>query len=591
MGTAVLALAQMVLTSLTVGLLPGGYRPLPLLGANALVFIALFVWCLWTGRFSFRKGLAPEERPYVVAIAAVIGVTLPVWLWELLNGLLLPPVYWDELYYHLVAPAVWARDGQIHFFATGNPFVAGYPANFGLIPGWMMVMTGNDVWADLTGFPFVFLGLMVVIAYCRRLGVSPWHSFWAGLLFVTTPMVIFHSKAAYIDLPLSVVFGVASYFLYLYAADGRRRHLVTAALAMGLLVGAKYSGLYMAIAGLLPIFYSHFKTSRFRRPRWLNTLACYFGPILLLGGFFYLRNIIMYGNPLHPMRLDILGVTVFAGKYLPGAFNFTAPENTWWTLAKSILETEPRPEMDSFYAGFGPQLLLLAIPAVIIFLVLERNRRGIIVTAWLIPLLITVATLPAMYPRYLIHISLFLLPFAAWLLDNLSRWWGRLLKFTAVTFAAYSVLIATPIYTVLPQHYQFAAQTVWAVNRAGLGAQYAYIVDLNEKRGGPLRIASSNLRMTYPLMGQRWQNEILYVKPTSEEQWLKGIVEAKADLFAIDATWEVAREASQESEWVVRHPEQFRLLFTDTRVTVYLVIPGDSDHQDFVHKLEPKVVQ
>ncbi|MBA1334523.1 MAG: hypothetical protein HPY66_2372 [Firmicutes bacterium] len=580
-GTFILALAQMIVITLTLGMIPGWYRALPLTAATAIIFVLLLVIC-------FRKGCLAKEsydsndKSYIKSFVLVLAVTLPVWLWEFFNGVLLPPIYWDELYYHLFYPAVWARDGYIHFFDMSNTFVAGYPANLDLISGWTMVMTGTDVWAELTGLPFVFLGIAVLFAFCKRLDICPRNSFWAGLLFATTPLVIFHSKAAYIDLPVSVLFGSAIYFLFLYFREGRLNYLIIGAVTMGIIVGAKYSGPYMAIAGLIPIIYRGCITrKRLFRPSWIKIIAYYCIPVILLGSFFYIRNLILFGNPFYPMTLRIWGVTIFEGLYFTDAFNFTAPESSWVTLAKALIETEPLPLIDSFYAGFGPQLIVMAIPAFFLFLINDKQWRTPVIIIFIIPLFISIASLPAKYPRYLIHINLFLLPFIAWMFGKLPSWPGRILKALAVCCALYSVLIATPMYHVGVQDYEIAANSIWSVNQVSEGHFYKYITDFNEIKGGPLRMATGTTIQSYSLLGENWQNQIFYIQPTTEEEWIKEMLDKNIDLFICD----FIGYDNPELKWIADNPEYFKLIYSSHPYYVYLVIPGDSEHQNFVDKL------
>ena len=317
---------------------------------------------------------------------------------------------------------------------------------------------------------------------------------------------------------------------------------------------------------------------RINKPRWRMVMTIYFGPLILLGSFFYLRNIILFGSPFYPMELEVFGATVFPGLYKTDAFRFTL-ENSWLTLAQAILELEPLPRMDSFYAGLGPQLVLLAIPAVVAFLLSEKNRRGLIAVVWLLPLLVSVASLPAKYPRYLFHISIFLLPFAAWLLDNVSLWKGRFLKVIGAFCVLYSVFIAVPVYPAVPNDYEAGMQSVWSVDRMRMYGHFNKLRELSSVKGGPLRIATGYLRMTYPLLGERWQNEVIYIKPTSEEEWIEGLTAADIDVFAIDDTLDFSAEA----EWIARHPELFVPYKTEPLYHVYLFVAGESgEHRSFI---------
>ncbi len=585
-ATFILALSQLIIISLTIGIIPGGYKPLPLTLSTVLIFIILLIICIIKGSFKVRERNL-HDKFYFKYYILVLGLTFPIWSWEFFNGILLPPIYWDELYYHLFYPGVWARDGYIHFFGNSNPFVAGYPANLDLITGWTMATTGNDVWAELIGLPFVLLGVAVVFAFCKSMEILPKHSFWAGLLFATTPLVIFHSKSAYIDLPVSVLFGASIYFLYLYAKGGREIYIIIGAIGMGILVGAKYSALYMVIVGILPIIYRWYITRKsIFKFNWEKVILYYGIPVVILGAFFYIRNIILFGNPFYPMKFEAFGVVIFDGIYTLNAFDFIASENSWVTLIKAIIETQEEVFLDSFYGGFGPQLILLAIPAIILFLIKEKEKRNLIIITIILPVLIIVAASPAKYPRYLIFLNLLFLPFFAWMLSKFSGIYRYLLQVVVILCIVYSVIIATPLYIPEIKRIDDAAESIWSLNQ--VNQLFDYIDTLNEIKGDSLLLTTGGLiNQSYPLLGKEWQNDVIYIEPTSEKEWLRDILDSNIDVIIFHYNGiEVP-----EKEWVEKNNEYFQLIYTKNLFSVYLLIPGDIDHKEFIDNVNEYLLE
>lgn len=594
MAATCFGLAATILISLTVGALPGGYRPLPLTAAAAILFISLLLAAI------LRRSLTPqvmtsEERTSLGAYVAAVAVAAPVWLWQWLSGLLLPPIYWDELYYHLTQAAIWAHAGQVTFRVCGNPFVIAYPAGFETVAGWSMAVTGTDIWADLLGFPFMFIGLAVIMAMAERLGVRPWNAFWAGLLWLFTPDVIFHAKSSYVDLPMSVVFGIAMYFLFRFAEGRGGRFLFIAGTAMGLLVGAKYSGPYMALAGLLPIgwrLWVRRPALRLTNPAWWRVGLLYFGPMVLVGGFWYVRNIILFHNPVEPMRIPFLGSSLFSGYFRPDAFTYT-PESGWVTFLRALVEYDPDAWMDGYWIGLGPQLLSLGILPVLLFLGRRSADRVPFVWLWLLPMSITIAVLPAKYPRYMLDLSLFLLPFCGWLLETLGHWFTVVtVKVAAVVCIAYAVLVATPHYTLSPPDYDRSAQTPWSALTMSYGRSYSLSLgQWNGLKEGPLRIyLHPGVRLTYPALGPQWQNETYCFLPTTEAAWVEQVLAAGTDLVVID-TVDGPGVTKVERGWLEANPALFRRVHSDPITWVYLVLPGDPAHQSFVGRVTARLAQ
>jgi len=198
----------------------------------------------------------------------------------------------DSLWYHLPWAASFAQTGSI----TGlrftdleylTPF---YPATAEMLHGLGIVLLGRDTLSP--GINLVWLSLTLLAAYCigRSRGVGAATTIGAALAMGTMMMDYSQAGAAANDV-VAVFFLLAAVAL-LITDPGRPAARVFAAIAAGLAVGTKLTVLAPVLAlsvGVVVIA---------PRGRRLGTCVLWLGPLIVAGGFWYLRNLIVVGNPL-----------------------------------------------------------------------------------------------------------------------------------------------------------------------------------------------------------------------------------------------------------------------------------------------------
>ncbi|SDW64774.1 ArnT family glycosyltransferase [Thiocapsa roseopersicina] len=204
----------------------------------------------------------------------------------LLTRALQIPFQFDELMYHLPTARDWAREGGL----TVNESLR-YPLsafNFHLLYAAALVL-GNDVFPHLI---HAFAGVLVAVGvysvgrryFDRRTGfVAALQTIIATLWFYET---------AYVDLGvgLFLFFGFVALALAYEQQDARWIYL--AAFFAGLAVGTKYQGLfYLPVLVLLALAVE-------RRPSVLVRASLV---LFFVGGYWYLRNLWISGDPLHPI--------------------------------------------------------------------------------------------------------------------------------------------------------------------------------------------------------------------------------------------------------------------------------------------------
>ncbi len=198
----------------------------------------------------------------------------------------------DSLWYHLPWAASFAQTGNITGlrFTDVEYLTPFYPATAEMLHGLGIVLLGRDTLSP--GLNLVWLGLVLLAAYCigRPRGVGAATTIGAALAMGTTMMDYSQAGAAANDV-VAVFFMLAA--VALLATDAERPAVrVLAAIAAGLAVGTKLTVLAPVLAltvGVIAIA---------PRGKRAATAGLWLGPLILAGGFWYVRNLIAVGNPL-----------------------------------------------------------------------------------------------------------------------------------------------------------------------------------------------------------------------------------------------------------------------------------------------------
>lgn len=259
----------------------------------------------------------PADQRLLAAIAAatVVVFGLPF----VLRTLMIVPVDWDSLTYHLFFPATWIQEGKLSFFPWLSPYnyVTFYPQNNELLIALLMVVLRNDLLAEAINLPLIALTAVAVGALCVRLGGRSRDGWAAGLLTATIPALLSWGATGYSE-PLfnccllsSLLFTVKTF------TDDRSALPISAGLAglaAGLAMGTKYLGLPLAALVCLTVC----AVPIVRKVGWrtvLKTQAIFVFFLLASGGYWYLRNWLTTGNPIYPV--PFLGLPFIDNPQMP----------------------------------------------------------------------------------------------------------------------------------------------------------------------------------------------------------------------------------------------------------------------------------
>ncbi len=311
LSAGIVAIAYAILTQASLGAL-GLLRPAPL-AAAAVLGAGLGLHALirarpWRELGELVRSLTVAE--WILASALCIALLSRAWA-----GLHLSSFSYDALGYHLHMPATWRALGRLELVPAvfGDPSSAYAPSNLELLFHALLALVGSDWLASTGQVPLAALAALAIHVAVRERGGTRAAGSGAALAFVLLPEVWQQATSALTDL------GQAAFFLSAVAVLLRCERAGTSGswgllgLALGLMLGTKFVSLVYS----LPLL-AWAVVVLLRRPprggRWPSA-ALAGAAAILAGGFWYLRNLLVAGNPLFPLRVEIGGRTVLPGLY------------------------------------------------------------------------------------------------------------------------------------------------------------------------------------------------------------------------------------------------------------------------------------
>lgn len=255
----------------------------------AIPLLVIGLVCLLRGCVRFRDA---GGGPPTIAGGLLLGATwLVAWLWATI-----PPTFFDELSYHLVAPQRALVTGQLQ--TTPWVFFNLMPHASDLLLAWGMAFAG-----DLGARAIVFalwvacsLAAWGLVEGITRPGASPWAAPLVAGALATSPMLWFLATLPFAETAL--VAAVVTAVVVLVAPPAERRPWLALGLVLGLAASVKLAGLYWVVAGLAATAVAGW-TGR-------DTLRA--GAVALASvAPWWVRAFVHTGNPVYPMAYGLLG--------------------------------------------------------------------------------------------------------------------------------------------------------------------------------------------------------------------------------------------------------------------------------------------
>jgi len=407
--------------------------------------------------FSRLRDLPRVESLLLLYLAGVFALTF--------LATLVPPGGgdYDSLVYHLAAPRQYLRAGRIvelrYDHHTYFPFGTEMLFTFGL---WLR----GPIVAKLFHWLMLPLACGAIVAIARR-HLSLRSGLLGAALFASLPVVQSEAPTAYIDLAL-VAFSLFAFLQFFnWLEDGTDSGLILCGIFCGFCLGSKYLGvLTFGWLGLGVLFFS----ARQKRFAFKPLLAFCALPILLGGGW-YLRNILWTGNPVFPFAYGVFGgrgwtagmaqrysieQAIFGFGHAPldwlmlpwrlsfsplGALNGMQP---WWPFGRAVSSAQTglfeTPGM-ALSTILGPALLAFGAP----LLFIQSKPRVVNFMLCSFAFFWLFWTLTAHYLRYLLPAFALLCIACGWAIERFLGRSAPLRLATAITFVIW--LCITPFLT------------------------------------------------------------------------------------------------------------------------------------------------
>ena len=324
---------------------------------------AVGVVAAWAAKRSARASTAEDtgvdstsatrqSAPRLANLAALISVAVVVGEWSTKtvaayhHGILST----DSLWYHMPFAARFAQTGSITplHYVDSEAVTVFFPASSELFHSFGMLVMGNDVLSPLLNT--LWLGLAFLACWCigRPFGVAPVAVVGGAILFATPGLVGTQPGGAYDDVVgLALLLSSVALLLNSQTLRSRSRDAawLLAGSAAGLALGTKYTLIGPVAALTVGTWFLLKRGERARR------VLIWLGALVVVGSFWYFRNLFAVGNPLPSLALKFGPISLpspkiptptstvaqflfrkeaWSGYFLPGLRVSLGPG--WWAL-------------------------------------------------------------------------------------------------------------------------------------------------------------------------------------------------------------------------------------------------------------------
>ncbi len=258
-----------------------------------------------------RPAALPFCPPPLAILISLAAISLAaILIWDIVTP---PPPGGDAFIYHLTFPASWLQEQRIFYVQLpyGAQAASYYPLNTELFYLWLMIPWHDDFMINIAQIPFWIACAAGVTALALETRLHRTGAVAAGALVFLIPGFVQQCTVARVDIAFSAWLVLAIYFAYRWSATRKAAHLILFAAAAGMLAGTKSIGLiYLPIPALIFL-----ASLRGRRARAIADIIICTAVALATGGFWFLRNWILLGNPMFPLDVTLFGAHIFSGAY------------------------------------------------------------------------------------------------------------------------------------------------------------------------------------------------------------------------------------------------------------------------------------
>ncbi|QGZ40671.1 hypothetical protein IP92_03558 [Pseudoduganella flava] len=445
--------------------------------------------------------LAPLPRQCWSPIAGLTALTFA------LAGVLLAfgrPQGYEVMAYHLPLSVHLLQTQSLQPWDGNFPHT--FPANASILWAVLLQVLPERLVAAANLLLLVPL-MMAVRGLCRLAGADARASVYACCGLLGVPMIAFSSVELGADIGGIAFAALAMYFVLCPLRPALA--LPLAGLCVGLAFGFKSLHLISAAAIGINV------CCQARGPRMLRHAALFGGTALAAGGFWLARNALLFGNPLHPVGVPLVGPWF---GWLPAAdfdTSLRATTQLEWVdhslqwLAYPWTETQRYGQNFKHSGGLGA-FVAAAIPATGIAIgaavVRDGWRRHRVRAALLFAVCLIVGAwwlLGDRQPRYVLAALPLAMPLLAWVVTQAHGGWRRL--FDGVLAACIVIMLGVFLSR---QLVQFGDRIVLS-GQSTRAQFYEYPPEIDALPAGAVILNLADRSWHYPLAGSSLANRVI----------------------------------------------------------------------------------
>jgi hypothetical protein len=215
------------------------------------------------------------------------------------KGLTCFPADWDTLMYHLPLIVQWLHSHSLvapdcaHWFMPANSEVLGF---------WIVGPFSGDFLISFLNLPATLLLAFASLEVGALLGMARPFKHITALAIISNSVMMTQLLDPKNDIAVAGLFFAAMAYGFRFALKARSADLAFCATSLGLLCGVKYPALgYATCALCIPLVVV--LSSRLGRSRIGPLLVLVLG-IIPLGGYWYIRNLLLTGQPFYPAGMS-----------------------------------------------------------------------------------------------------------------------------------------------------------------------------------------------------------------------------------------------------------------------------------------------
>jgi hypothetical protein len=318
-----------------------------------------------------------------------------------------PILHWDALVYH-------ATMAKLMFHANGIPVIAGpsvglqmsanYPPLFPALGAFFYCQVGavDDLYLRLISPTAGLVTTLIVYKTASQLGSQRFARI-ATLFLALAPLFIATSIFAINYMLVTFFLSATLFFLVRVIVDGRLQYWAAAGTMCGLAFSTTYQAYFFLPAMFIALVIAlRTRPNRDRKAVVVKLLTAGI-LILCIGGVWYLRNLIVVGNPIFPFAVGLFGGKNIDATLLARSIEGIRTDSLYNFFGTFEFNPLVLPRFVFFNKSHFPVLSLIVLPG--LFLALQQRNRAawlVVLAFGLVPLLIVSSTIANIFPRYFI---------------------------------------------------------------------------------------------------------------------------------------------------------------------------------------------